>query len=259
MRILLVRHGQSEGNVDEVAYTQKGDEGVQLTELGWRQAIGAGRFLKSQYQDEQEWPLLYFSPYTRTRETLAGVLHGLGNTIPGRPVLRGDSRLIEKSFGAVNILNHRPEDIDEHFAEQFKRVSDAAYEVDPFTTPNPLGESSKDNLISVKTFIDGTLDREIRRGRQDFLFIVHGAVIRNFLLSWAHLPPQARQDIIAPGNGDVISIEGERKNWSYRKIYDGQTCEEVDIDPLNGQKPLTIDDLPSVPEHLDSLGDDLEL
>ena len=123
MRILLVRHGESEGNVDEEAYTVKGDEGVALTDRGWRQGIGSGRFLKSIYEGQDEWPTLYFSPYRRTQETLSAMLHGMGDVIPGKqPVLRGDSRLIEKSFGATNILNHPPDSVDRQFAEQQKQT-----------------------------------------------------------------------------------------------------------------------------------------
>ena len=46
MRILLVRHGESEGNVDEQAYITIGDSRIGLTEKGWEQAEGTGIFLK---------------------------------------------------------------------------------------------------------------------------------------------------------------------------------------------------------------------
>ena len=42
MRIFLVRHGESLGNLDERAYSQFGDHNVPLTQWGHRQAAEAG-------------------------------------------------------------------------------------------------------------------------------------------------------------------------------------------------------------------------
>lgn len=42
MRIFLVRHGESLGNLSDSAYRQFGDHNVPLTEWGYRQALAAG-------------------------------------------------------------------------------------------------------------------------------------------------------------------------------------------------------------------------
>lgn len=34
MRIILIRHGESEGNVDDTAYVTKGDAKISLTDKG---------------------------------------------------------------------------------------------------------------------------------------------------------------------------------------------------------------------------------
>ena len=45
-QIILIRHGQSESNVDKTIYGQKPDYALELTEEGKKQAIMAGKELK---------------------------------------------------------------------------------------------------------------------------------------------------------------------------------------------------------------------
>uniref|UniRef100_A0A7S4J7C4 Uncharacterized protein n=1 Tax=Guillardia theta TaxID=55529 RepID=A0A7S4J7C4_GUITH len=71
-RIFVVRHGESEGNVDKSLFECKPDNEHSLTEKGRRQAREAGMLLKSIIGDEA----VYFqvSPYRRTRETLKEII-----------------------------------------------------------------------------------------------------------------------------------------------------------------------------------------
>ena len=76
IRIILVRHGQSEGNVDEDVYTRIADSRVQLTSLGFEQAVECGKKIRQLLESEgegaeegekKEWGVyFYVSPYTRT-------------------------------------------------------------------------------------------------------------------------------------------------------------------------------------------------
>lgn len=252
MRILLVRHGESEGNIDPVNYLKQGDQNISLTDKGWQQAIDTGKFLRHLYSHQSCWPLIYLSSYQRTKETLSGIAHGIGDKFPNSPNIFEDPRLIEKHFGATNMIEHPEGFLNPEFAAQLKSMSDSIYEKDPFTTRNPLGESNKDNLLAVKSFIDGTFKRDIDNGHEEFLCVTHGATIINFLLSWAHLPMARRDDIPRLGNCDVVAIEGGNKRWHIHKIYDGTSGQAVDIDLLKGIKPYLFEDLPDVPTHLRS-------
>ncbi|KAI3885836.1 hypothetical protein MKW92_033772 [Papaver armeniacum] len=76
-RIILVRHGESKGNLDGSAYTTTPDYKIPLTELGLNQARTAGQnilqIIQSQSESETEnnWKVyFYVSPYERTRSTL---------------------------------------------------------------------------------------------------------------------------------------------------------------------------------------------
>jgi broad specificity phosphatase PhoE len=66
-RIILIRHGQSEGNVDKAIYGKKPDFAVNLNETGRVQAREAGKRLREITGDQRVW--FYRSPFYRTRQT----------------------------------------------------------------------------------------------------------------------------------------------------------------------------------------------
>lgn len=51
-RLILVRHGESEGNIDPLLYCHVPDNAMHLTELGYEQALAAGRSIKRLVGDE---------------------------------------------------------------------------------------------------------------------------------------------------------------------------------------------------------------
>lgn len=259
VRILLVRHGESEGNVDIAKYIEKGDSKVGLTEKGWHQAAGTGAFLKEFYARHgvTKWPVLFLSPYQRTRETLAGILHGMDGALPGQPKLYEDWRLTEKFFGAASLLELPHPDMDAAVVSTIKAMSKMIYANDSLSTKNIFGESTKETRAMVKSLIDGTLRRDMDRGEHEFLFVVHGAIIQAFIMNWTHVRVEDKNRIGNicgiegnPHNGDVIEINGTPRNWSVRKIWDGEEGKPMDADMLHGITPFSYDDLPAVPDFL---------
>ena len=74
-RIILIRHGQSLGNVDESAYVGTPDWRIPLTEKGLAQAAATGSRLKALIGDQ---PALFFvSPYLRTQQTYDALVRSL--------------------------------------------------------------------------------------------------------------------------------------------------------------------------------------
>lgn len=252
-RILLVRHGESEGNADASAYVDKGDNFVSLTDKGWEQAIRSGAFLQEFYRQTKttQWPTLFLSPFQRTQETLSGLLHGMAaHPFEGpAPRLHEDPRLIEQSFGALAHMRHA-DSKHNTAALSLHHFSRAVRKGNPYAARPPFGESPKDLVLNVKSFIDGTLSRDFAEGQEDFLIIAHGAVIRAFISAWFHLPMNSWKQLENPGNTDVFNIEGTPKNWTVRKIYDGERGEETDINPIADIKRLTADNLPQPPHHV---------
>ncbi len=259
IRILLVRHGESEGNVDFRKYIEKGDSKVGLTPKGWEQVAGTGRFLAGFYKehDVQKWPTLFLSPYQRTRETLSGIIHGMDGALEGEPKLYEDWRLTEKFFGAASLLSEPHPDMDSRVIATLKQMSSLIYAKDPLSAKNIFGESTKDTRAMVKSLIDGTLRRDIDKGSNEFLFVVHGAIIQAFIMNWMHIRVEDKNKIGRacglegnPNNGDVIEISGQTGNWTARKIWDGEQGLKMDVDMIDGIKPFSYADLPPVPDFL---------
>jgi hypothetical protein len=88
-RIVIIRHGNSKGNVDETEYSRTPDSRVELTEKGWEQARQAGEQLRAMLLPDGRASrvFVYCSPYIRCQQTLEGVLKGAN--IP-RDSLAGD-------------------------------------------------------------------------------------------------------------------------------------------------------------------------
>lgn len=99
-RIILVRHGESEGNVDETVYTRVADPKIGLTEKGKAQAEECGHRIKKLIENDgdENWQLyFYVSPYTRTLETLKSLARPFERSrIAG---FREEPRIREQDFG----------------------------------------------------------------------------------------------------------------------------------------------------------------
>jgi len=167
-RIILLRHGESEGNVDKDVYSHTPDHKIALTSKGLMQAFTAGEEIRKIIGMESIHA--YVSPYLRTRQTLAEAAKGL-------KILKSheDPRLREQEWG-----NFRsPED-----TEKFQKVR---YEYGPFYYRFPDGESGADVYDRVSTFFE-TLFRDFKNENYptNTLIVTHGLTIRLFLMRWYH-------------------------------------------------------------------------
>lgn len=91
-RIVLVRHGESEGNADDTVYEREPDHALRLTPSGVSQAEETGVRLRELFG--QERVSTYVSPYRRTHETFRAF--GLD---PERVRVREEPRLREQDWG----------------------------------------------------------------------------------------------------------------------------------------------------------------
>ena len=107
-QLILVRHGQSEGNVAaEAAHRDEleridvpaRDPDVDLSDLGREQAEAVGRWLGSLPPDEQP-QVLWTSPYRRARQTAEIAVDAAGLDIP----CRVDERLRDRDMGITDKL-----------------------------------------------------------------------------------------------------------------------------------------------------------
>lgn len=173
--LVLVRHGQSEGNAakrmseqgDHSAYSEafrnRHTASMRLTELGRKQARQAGRFISQEFLMKNPFDRYLTSEYIRAMET-AGNLR-----LPAAQWLC-DFYLTERSWGDLDALPENER--EERFGDALKRRH-----VEPFFWAPPNGESFTDLCLRVDRVLH-TLHRECSDKR--VIIVCHGEVMWAF-------------------------------------------------------------------------------
>lgn len=285
MRIILIRHGESEGNVDWNTYSRIGDPHVSLTDNGWGQARDAGVFLRdwfndpargnrpgrwpyvwhsgvgSESPDAPSWPHIYVSSFLRTRQTLSGILTGMGDdALAGDYTIREDTRLVEHSFGALAYIDTQKGFLRRAFARALVGLSAQVHKHSPYLSYPPFGESPMAVQMRISDFIGSLHRAHDKNDSDDIMIVAHGGVIKAFMMRWFHLPLSAYDDLKTPGNCDVFVIEkpdpcqyngsNAKPGWTITRIYDGQAGVAVNDNPLVRVKLFADARLPQFPDRL---------
>lgn len=171
-RIILLRHGESEANVDNTVYARVPDWKIALTEQGFEQAREAGKCISSILGDESFG--VFASPYVRTIQTKDAMLEGIGR----KPVFDyQDPELREQEYG-----NMPPTDENESNRE-FRKIF--GY----FFYRFPEGESCADVYDRMALFMDSLFRRFDRPScPKNIIIVSHGTAIKCFLARWYHWP-----------------------------------------------------------------------
>ena len=200
-RIILVRHGESEGNVDHQRYEEVPDYALNLTARGIEQAQKAGQKIRKVIGGEMI--SVYISPFCRTRQTFAEIKKSVQENIARKIE---DPRIREQEWGHL-----RP--IDEN--QDIKKERD---EYSTFYFRIPDGESGADVYDRVSTFME-TLHRDFRK--PDFpdnaLIVTHGMTLRLFLMKWFHWHVEEFENVRNPKNCQIVILEKE-ENGKYKLI-----------------------------------------
>ena len=118
-RIVLVRHGESTGNLDESEYTRTPDSQIPLTQNGHVQATQTGAMLRDLFDanDDPEYKcFFYISPYRRSKQTALGIAQAFEKRhISG---VREEPQLREQDFGNFQDLKQKKA---EHEADKRRR------------------------------------------------------------------------------------------------------------------------------------------
>lgn len=169
-RIILLRHGESEANVDPAVYARVPDWRIALTPTGVEQAREAGRKIAGLIGDESFG--VFGSPYVRTEQTKNAMLEGMGR----EPVFDyQDPTLREQEYG-----NMPPTDENNANREFRKKFGYFFYRF-------PNGESCADVSDRITLFLDSLYRRFERETCPENIIIVsHGTAIKCFLARWYH-------------------------------------------------------------------------
>jgi 2,3-bisphosphoglycerate-dependent phosphoglycerate mutase len=208
MRIFLVRHGESLGNLDDAAYRRFGDYNVPLTEFGYRQAVEAGRAIAS-YLDTLPRPgfralRVWYSPYLRTKQTKDALLEALPPAFVG--AVHEDYLLREQDFGLFTEIYDQAEQ-KQKFPAEFEKWARLRSDGGKFYARPPDGESRADVAQRVRLFL-ATMMHDVESGRDNVVIVGHGVTNRAFEMNFLHHPVEWFERSGNPGNADVTLIEG---------------------------------------------------
>jgi 2,3-bisphosphoglycerate-dependent phosphoglycerate mutase len=209
MRIFLVRHGESLGNLDERAYGQLGDHNVPLSDWGYRQVAQAGGAIAS-YLDGvanggSSKLRVWFSPFLRTRQSKDALLKALPAEWIGE--VREDYLLREQDFGLFTEIYDRAEQ-KQKFPDAFEKWARLRSNGAKFYARPPDGESRADVAQRLRLFLQ-TVMHEARHGHDTVLIVGHGVTNRAFEMNFLHHPVAWLEASDNPGNADVTLIEGD--------------------------------------------------
>ncbi|CAN6202837.1 unnamed protein product [Urochloa humidicola] len=229
-RIVLVRHGESEGNVDEAAYSRVPDPRIGLTGKGWSDAEVCGRRLRDLFSDggtTVDWKVyFYVSPYRRTLETLRGIGHAFEpHRIAG---VREEPRIREQDFG--NFQDREQMRVEKELRLRYGR----------FFYRFPNGESAADVYDRITGFRE-TLRADIDLGRfepnsaspssnMNVVLVSHGLTLRVFLMRWYKWTVRQFEGLNNLANGAAIVMQtGRGGRYSLLVHHDADELREFGL------------------------------
>jgi 2,3-bisphosphoglycerate-dependent phosphoglycerate mutase len=211
MRIFLVRHGESLGNLDEHAYSQFGDRDVPLTQWGDHQAEEAGAviaaYLAGQAERGSQKLRVWYSPFLRTRQSKDALLEALPVERIGK--VREDYLLREQDFGLFTEIYDRAER-KQKFPDEFEKWARLRSNNGKFYARPTDGESRADVAQRMRLFLQ-TIMHEARHGHDNVVIVGQGVTNRAFEMNFLQHPVDWFERSANPGNADITLIEGTRE------------------------------------------------
>lgn len=209
LRIFLVRHGESVGNLDRAVYKTLPDHQIPLSPAGRLQAREAGTFLATWFAAHPpvDRCRLWYSPYARTRGTADEILAVLGRRPDGfvddaRPNLH----LIEQRFGLFDGLWE--DEMAAELPKEYAHFRRTLTHEGRFWAMMPEGDSPYDVAVRVHQAF-ATFHRDARAGVRDLVVVSHGVTLRAFRMMWLHLDPDWYEAEPNPLNCSVHLLESE--------------------------------------------------
>ncbi|XP_050221565.1 phosphoglycerate mutase-like protein AT74 [Mercurialis annua] len=227
-RIILVRHGESEGNLDTAAYTTTPDNKIQLTPLGLAQGRTAGNHLRdliTESNTKNSRVYFYVSPYQRTRSTLREI----GRSFEREKIIgvREECRIREQDFGNFQVT------------ERMKAIKETREKFGRFFYRFPEGESAADVFDRVSSFLESLWrDIDMNRLHKDpssdlnLVIVSHGLTCRVFLMKWFKWTVEQFEHLNNFGNCEFRVMElGEGGEYSLAIHHTDEEMQEWGFSP----------------------------
>ncbi len=213
MKIYLVRHGESEGNLDHSVHVRKADHAIDLSPKGLRQAEITGEFLadtlsKASWGGEAH-SRMWYSPYLRTQKTKDGILKALKRRgLMFRHGCFEHQLLVEQQFGLFDGLSD--DELQKLYPAEHAHYEKCQKFRGRFWARMPLGESRFDVAQRVHQAF-GTFHRDSdRHGINTIVVVSHGVTIRAFIMMWLHKTVDWFENEPNPRNCSVRLIDNKR-------------------------------------------------
>ncbi|WP_066319928.1 histidine phosphatase family protein [Bacillus sp. FJAT-29814] len=202
MNLYVIRHGESQHNVDRTVMAHTHDSQHSLTELGFKQAAITAEFMKPLLNEKT---VLYSSPYLRTKQTAAAIRALLPEQVPffENPLIR------EWELGNLYDFNNRTPEAKKEYkaAGQFY-----------FRFQN--GESLADVYLRATMFMNTVVDRLKKQERYENIVVVTHAAFMHMLLAFLmNTPVEDLLDFKPIENAAVLKINEVEGDYQYEKIF----------------------------------------
>lgn len=218
-RIILIRHGESQANVDKYLFGSVPDYTIELTDFGREQAREAGKRLKELVQDESLY--FYVSPFWRARSTFEDV----ASAFPRNQFEYSEEpRLREQEWGYLRCN------------EDFDKICRERREYGTFYYRIPGGEAGSDVYDRMNDLL-GSLYRDFsdKDYPQNCVLVTHGLTIRLFIMRFFHLTVEEFELMIAPKNCSLVVLELQ-DDGHYKLV----TKLEYSKEPLRYSRPVMV-------------------
>ena len=204
-RIILVRHGESVGNVNKEIYRTIPDYALDLTDKGILQAKQVGREIRELIGDV---PIQYYvSPFWRTRRTFEYLSQSFKHFKDCDNIYE-DPRIREQEWGHfrddVEFIN-KIQDYRDHYGHFYYRFND--------------GESCADVYDRVSDFMN-TLHRDFEKREypRNVIIVTHGMTLRLFLMRWFHKSVEEFESWANPRNCEKFILQRNQSDDKYSLI-----------------------------------------
>lgn len=212
LRVVFVRHGESEGNVNRNITVKVPDHMLHLTAKGRTQALDAGVRLKSLVEEESI--RFTVSPYVRALETVNGILRAWGERAVDIPV-REDVRIREQEYG----------NFDSPFLSEFhkeKRKFGVLY------YRFPEGESIADCYDRASLFCESLYRSWGDNTFRNHVIVGHGTMILVTLMRLLRLPISEFENLDSLKNCEFVALERPPDDGKYHISFTWASGEDQD-------------------------------
>lgn len=181
--IYLVRHGQSESNIDKDVLSHKANANVTLTEVGLQQAsLAADKLLEMGVESAQ----FFVSPYVRTTQTFEQI------------------KTKVKCVKAYEDYRLREIDVGNFIEDWTKIAKERAQYGSKFFYRFPNGESCADVALRVKSFLDDY--KSVLTSDYPNVIVTHAATMRLFQFVVNKLSVKEFESLPKPENCEIIKL-----------------------------------------------------